>query len=145
MCPSDGDILRAVSGELAGPERAALLDHLNRCAECARRFADAQRVWEETGRWQAIAPPADLTQRILARAATEGRAPSARWRVAAAVLIAAGVGVAAGQLVPVPPEPVTATQSEEVDPLGLDSLGGDATGFAAVVENLATAGAEEAS
>jgi hypothetical protein len=121
---------------LPGDAREAALAHLSICQVC-RDARDAHlALWQQLGHWQAPKAP-DLSSQVL------WRMNSARWsrmdvlRVAAAVVIAAGIGYASGQ--------ITRTQraSEQIDSeqamaaLHLDELDdGDGGPLAVLLEPL---------
>lgn len=93
-------------GVLVGAERAAVLDHLERCTECrheVQRFAAAADAVLQLA--PVAEPPAGFEVRLLERRAggrEPGHVPALRRRAraavaaAAAVVIAAGIGVSLG-------------------------------------------------
>lgn len=90
-------VQRVLHGELAASSEAAVREHLNSCATCRARVADAQQDERELhGLLRALdhAPPAISAQTVLGRARVKQRAPLAlRW--AAGLLLAFGVSSAA--------------------------------------------------
>jgi hypothetical protein len=103
---SEGDLLRLARGRAADVATAA---HVAGCAVCQEKLAAATRLDGVLGAWQAPGAP-DLAARVLEAAAREGR-PGAAWywtvsRVAAALVLSAGVGVVTGRaLRPAAPPP----------------------------------------
>ena len=89
---------------LSGPETvsAEAQEHLRTCAACAFELAAFQRTMGLLDEWQAPEPSPYFNTRLMARVREEAAAPARGWfgwlrrpfaAVAAAVLIAAGVGL----------------------------------------------------
>ena len=145
-CPYSPILLRLVAGELAIAEKRNIQEHLARCPECAREHARLIEVWQALGEWETDVPDIDLTARVLAEMSREsadrGR-PARRLhalapmvRAAASILVAVGLGIGAGYVLPVrfdEPESrsgETASAEDIVEALGLSHLGSDsATGL----------------
>ena len=109
-CPQNGVILRLLSGELEPGARRELQDHLEACSACRSAYEDLQASWDALGDWQVDVSAIDLTERVLTKADDAGRCQcqpvrlAAYWtvplRAAASIVLAAGLGVGAGYLVP---------------------------------------------
>lgn len=109
-CPRTHLIVRLLSGDLPPPEQRDLGEHLETCPICAAAYSEMYRTWNALGDWSLDLSGIDLTDRILREADPEGsrtdrRIRSAAYaavslRTAASILLAVGVGVAAGHLVP---------------------------------------------
>jgi anti-sigma factor RsiW len=148
-CPSELIWIRYVRGEPAAEEAALLDEHLAVCAACAQFVAAQRALWDALDDPAEKTPWADLEERVAAaiRAEQPSRGPSVlaahRWlapmRTAAAVLLAAGLGVAAGVVSsPRPPKTVYALDDSGVlSMLDVDNLLGEsATGLQTVVEHV---------
>ena len=137
-CPRNGVILRFLSGELEPDARRELQDHLEACSACRSAHEDLQASWNALGDWQVDVSAIDLTGRVLAQVDDAGHSESQplrlapSWtvplRVAASILLAIGLGIGAGHLVPAGqsaaiPAPSTALEgmSEALDWIGLAS------------------------
>jgi anti-sigma factor RsiW len=136
MCPDETRLIKFMADELPPAERELIVQHLPRCSDCRGRLAEMQAVYTGLGDWEVVPPPRDLSAAILARAAT-----GTRWwgwqRMAAAVLLAVGAGVAAGVLTPVS-APVRQVHAEPPvqalgEAWGLDALGAPAVGVAGML------------
>jgi anti-sigma factor RsiW len=79
-----------VLGDLSEPARALLDAHAESCASCLGEARALQRVDRRLREDPVVAPPPDLAKRALEGFAVRRR--SELWRVAAALLLAAGVG-----------------------------------------------------
>lgn len=129
MCITQPQLLRLLSGELPDHERLAIETHLADCAPCHQQFEEMRRTWEALDQWPLPGVP-DLTARIMAAAAQPSpRSALPLLRIAAAILLACGVGIVAGLSVPSSQESPTLAQQvsteEVVQALGLDALGSD--------------------
>ena len=99
---TDSQLLAHSQSVVAPEEAPAIAAHLRDCAECQQRLAALESVWGHLGMWTAPPPPQDLEARILAALPAQAVAPKSHgWmrsmRVAAALLLAAGIGHAAGR------------------------------------------------
>lgn len=137
-CPQDHPIVRLVGGELAEAEEREVRQHLAMCATCAEAFRALRGTWDDLGAWTVEPSAIDLTDRVLARSATEEpksdrslrswKLEAFHLRVAASIGVAAGLGIASGallssdQLFQGSPSPGTPTAMEVVDTLGLEDL-----------------------
>ena len=125
-CIEYSTLIRLVAGELASARREQALEHLAGCADCRQRHEELQATWRTLGHWQPTAPGKDLWTAIAAQA---GRRPAAMpWaRLAAAVVLAAGLGSAAAFLAPPrvtpPSHAANVSDLQFTDALGLDALG----------------------
>ena len=147
-CPRTHPIVRLVSGELAPSEERDLREHLEACQVCAAAFSEMRQTWNALGNWSLDLSGVDLAERVLVEADAEGRRRSQRirlaghWavplRAAASIVLAIGLGVGAGRLVPrrVPaavPEPPEAlvgiTEALELIGFASESATGLAFGF----------------
>ena len=155
-CPSYTDLLDYAAQRLDDPTQKAVQDHYRSCPHCARQVAELQGLWSQLGIWQPVTPGTNLARRVLA-AAEEfdrpprlspadglprpgwGRVAESPWRLAALLLLTAGVGLLTGWLIPLPSphlptpasRPVNAVaQSQEqaavVHELDLDVFSGQA-------------------
>jgi hypothetical protein len=101
MCPKEATLIRLMNGELPDVKAQDATEHVRACAACGARYARLRATCEALGKWEVAPPTSDLCGKILRAAATEAApvaAPSDRsfWmRVAAAVVLTAGAGVAA--------------------------------------------------
>ena len=135
MCPSDDRLILLVSGEMTAQERHEYLSHLQECEACHERYAQLQATWSALGEWQPAAPPNDMVATVLG--AIRRRRFRLRWATAAAaVLVAASAGLAAGLLTPRQPA-TTATRDVAVDQAvqaaGLDAIAADPDVFAPLI------------
>lgn len=148
-CPSELIWIRYVRGESAAKEAALLDEHVTACTACAQFVAAQRALWDALDDPAEETPGADLEARVASaiRAEQPSRGPSVlgahRWlapmRTAAAVLLAAGLGVAAGVLTsPRPPKTAYALDySGVLTTLDVDNLLGEsATGLQTVVEHV---------
>lgn len=106
MCPDDPSLIRLLNGDAPPPRLHAWQAHVEQCSDCAARLAVLRRTWQELGAWEVDPPPMqrDLSAAVLGAVAQEDRQalPWARWaRVAAAVVLASGIGWLAGRYTPV--------------------------------------------
>ena len=122
-CPTESDLLRMASGELAGPRRDAVTAHVEQCETCARRVQEIRAVWETMALWEVDTTGHDVAQAVLqtvpARSTDSGPdfgvrpdglarggwlAQPWRWpvptRAAASILLAVAVGWGTGRWVP---------------------------------------------
>jgi anti-sigma factor RsiW len=137
-CPRNGVILRLLSGELEPGARRELLHHLQACSACRSAYENLQASWDALGDWLVEVPAINLTERVLAEADDpdrgEGRAPrraahrTVLLRAAASIVLAVGLGVGAGYLVPagksvgIPaPSPALEDISEALEWIGVAS------------------------
>lgn len=99
----DSQLLAHLQGRLAPPDAAQLLAHLRQCVPCQQRLTALESVWGHLATWTPAPPPLDLESRILASlpgrpAVEKGSAWLGSLRVAAALLLAAGIGHAVGRM-----------------------------------------------
>lgn len=99
---TDSQLAAHVQGNLAPHEAAAMAAHLRDCADCQQRLTGLESVWGHLGTWTPPPPTRDLEARILAAlparsAVRKGHGWLRSIRVAAALLLAAGIGHAAGR------------------------------------------------
>ena len=137
-CPRTHLIVRLVSGELSPSEERAIREHLETCQVCAAAYSELHQTWNALGDWHLDVSGIDLTERVLAEADAEGRRHgqphrltaywTAPFRAAASIVLAVGLGVAAGHLMPTSksaavPEPPAALESitEAVELIGFAS------------------------
>jgi hypothetical protein len=100
---TDRQLQAHLQGTLVADEERALAEHLQGCADCQQRLAALEGVWGPLGTWTVPAVPGDLKARIMealpeSTEAGRGRTWRQSMRVAAALLVAAGIGHAAGRL-----------------------------------------------
>lgn len=98
--------------------------HLLSCADCQARADQLADLWRLLGSWETPAPARDFTTDVLARIPRE-TPQRRRWeyaRIAAAIVLAVGLGHLAARTLrtPVPPPPPDAAAAAEN--LGLDAL-----------------------
>ena len=101
--PSDAQLLDYAARRLPMAESIQIAVHVGACADCQARLVSLRAVWERLESWSTTLPTPDVTQRVLDRVAAEDRMvrPRVPWsalRVAAALLVALGVGHVAGRL-----------------------------------------------
>lgn len=143
-CPLTNQIIGLASGELPSAEAEQLRAHLADCSACAAEYAALQRTWDTLDAWAVDPGRHDLTGAVLARAADVEQLPQeervrllrmpAPLRAAASILVAVGLGLAAGRLIPVSEstQPVQIPESstqDVVEYLGLNQLASTATGL----------------
>lgn len=131
----DIELIELAAGQVTAARRPATEAHLAECPECQGRLAAARGTWQALGRWQVMAGD-DLAANIAEAAARQTQLPplpawrrAARpaWRVAAAILLAAGIGHAAGRWAwpranDLPPAVAEADASAAAEALSLDVL-----------------------
>ena len=128
-CLEDTILIRWIAGELPSAAAARAREHVVACESCRIRMRDMQATWTLLGKLRVEPAARDRTADILAAAAvarTSTRVYAAR--LAAAVAVAAGLGVTAGWLRTAPQPPtLTATASFEqvAASTGLDVLAPD--------------------
>lgn len=129
MCLHDTQLIRLVAGELSSGERATCIAHIETCAHCRQRLEAQQQAWEMLGQWGVDLPPGGFTvdvNRPLGRIEPVlAGFPRHSWRMAAAVMLAAGAGVVAGLVVPSTSTSIAAAEvphDQVVEQLGLDEL-----------------------
>ena len=144
-CPRANSIVRLASGELSSGEERDLREHLEICQTCATAYSEMCQTWNILGEWQVDISGTDLTERVLADSHRVERNSSrsiwlaGRWatplRAAASIVVAVGLGVAAGRLVPaggsatIPESPASLEGlTEALEMIGFAS--GSATGLA---------------
>jgi hypothetical protein len=134
ICPHQDKLIPLVAQQLTAQERDDVLAHAASCPVCSEDLAELRSTWDALGEWDIDAPMRDLTPAVLAAARSRGR--SAQFgRLAAAVLLAAGAGVAAALLVPPRVVQVATRPIQQVQPstddliqaMSLDSLANDPT------------------
>ena len=101
-----------VRGTLAPDEALSFRAHLEGCGDCRQRLAAFEALWGQLGTWAVPAVPSDFDARVVAGLPTQEKARKRlAWRgslrVAAALVLAAGMGHALGRLTwkPLPPPP----------------------------------------
>jgi anti-sigma factor RsiW len=140
-----------VSGELTGPQRQAVLAHVEQCDHCRQRVAKLQDVWQAMDAWQVEAAGHEVADEVLqtlkarlARPQTSPWRQPWRWpvplRAAASFMAAVGIGWGAARWTsqPTPADMAAGTGPDEpvtgelvARDIGLDVLtGGSATGLA---------------
>ena len=148
-CPSTFEILELVSGRLAADQKLLLDQHLSDCADCRSVAEELGATSRTLGGWQVDPCGHDLVTGVLAGAEHDRHGPalfSARrltaMRIAASVLIAVGMGIAAGSALPVKTGRVQSLAASAVSPeqveqaIGLSDLGrAAATGLAGGLED----------
>ena len=124
-CPRNGTVLRLLSGELPPDAAGEFQAHVAVCPICMSAYEELQATWGALGDWRLDVSGIDLTDRVLADAETAARSPvrATRWtaplRAAASVILAVGLGIGAGRLVPqdeassVPASPPAVTAVDE--------------------------------
>jgi hypothetical protein len=95
---SDIALIELAAGRADAETQRAAEAHLAACPECAARLAATARTWQVLGEWQVTAPEWSA-ERIVA--AARRLPPASPWRpllrVAAAIVLAAGIGHAAAR------------------------------------------------
>ena len=121
--PSDSQLVEHVqSGSATG---SPVDEHLRTCGDCQQRLAAMEALWTQLGHWQVPPAPAGLESRILAalpgpRAAARPQYLFKSLRVAAALLLAAGIGHAAGRMAWRPAVDAPADETAAASALHLD-------------------------
>lgn len=119
---SDSELIELLGGHLA-PGRAGAVDkHCAACRECAARRDELTQTWDALGAWE-VALDRDLSAAIQDGVSARTERPVS-WRVvtgkiAAAVLLAAGLGHVAGRFAASAPEeelPEAGTEMARVEP-----------------------------
>ena len=150
MCPSETDIIKLTAGELTEEQAQPVRLHISTCQTCQRLLADHEAVWNALAATAAAPPERDLTTLILQAASRPAAAWPSRMRIAAAVLLFIGAGVAVGTAIPVsPPSAVSVATEPDADAaalaLGLDAIAVDQTGLTLPVTASPTPAGEEPS
>ncbi len=105
--------------------------HLAACDACRLRWHNLQESWDTLGAWTVEVPEMDLTDRVLGRAKAVHTVclwqPQAWVRIAASIIIGAGLGALMGRLGSVPASSGPVSQAIYLDTLALNS----STGWAA--------------
>ena len=151
------DLIELASERLCADRRADAEVHLAACAECRERLDAVRQTWQTLGKWR-VAAGRDLEAEIVRAAGRQAQTPPIpAWRrraspvirVAAAILLAAGIGHAAGrwarpQSTGSPPVLTEADERAAAEALSLDILAQQsAAGLAEAVIDL-SAPAQEA-
>jgi anti-sigma factor RsiW len=125
------DLVQFTAGELQGPRRAEVEQHLNECPVCRALYERQAAVWEALGRWTPEAAPQGLLANVQRKLAERIERPPAFWpsvgrifRIAAAIAIGVGVGYGAARTLPPtksgPPQiSFVAAEEAAVESLGL--------------------------
>lgn len=129
-CPDEPRLIRWMAGELSPADAREVEAHAGTCDSCREHCRQLRSVWELMGGLRVEAPKRDLTSEILSAARRDG---SPRWtligRHAAAVALAAGLGILAGWLSPAHRDRQltlpAVSQEELLARTGLDVLLGD--------------------
>jgi hypothetical protein len=155
-CPSESDLIRMISGELAGDALAGADAHVEQCQTCAARADEMRGVWDLLEAWQVDARGHEVDGAVLqAVGPLLSASRMDRWvrpwrwpvplRAAASIVLAVGVGwgTAAGTArqggpvlagLPESTEPVTAEAVAR--DMALDALsGGVPTGLVVTLIN----------
>jgi len=115
---------------LEQPDRwqEGLLQHLEQCERCRRRWQGLEATWEAMGAWQGETPEIDLTNRILGRIDRAGTVslwqPRAWMRIAASIIVGVGFVALVGRLGPAPVPAEQVSQAMYLDTLALNSSTG---------------------
>ena len=114
--------------EQSNRQEGSLLQHLERCERCRRRWQGLEATWEAMGAWQGETPEIDLTNRILGRIDRAGTVslwqPRAWMRIAASIIVGVGFGALVGRLGPAPVPAEQVSQAMYLDTLALNSSTG---------------------
>lgn len=106
---SDMMLIELAGGQLPTDTAAQVTEHLAQCTSCARRYRQFEQTWQLLGQWQPVAQSDPLPAMSLG-ASDSYKEPAViaaigprfslagALRVAAAMLLAAGLGAAAGML-----------------------------------------------
>lgn len=151
------ELIELASGRPSAEEQAAAEAHVATCPDCQERLGTARQTWQALGQWD-VAPARDLAAGIFEAAERQAslppipawrRAASPLWRAAAAIVLAAGIGHAAGRwawphVAGSPPGVTEADEAAAAEALSLDVIAQQsAAGLAEAVLDL-DAPAEEA-
>ena len=109
-CPRTHLIVRSAACELPPGEEHDLREHLKTCQVCAAARSEMNKTWKAMGDWRLDVSGIDLAERVLAEADAESHplehsvGPPVHWpvplRAAASIVVALGLGVGAGHLMP---------------------------------------------
>ena len=114
---TDIQMMEFLGGHLPSDQRPRAEEHLATCEVCRSRHEQLTEVWNVLGEWEVSAGEHDLREQVLAAARAGGTLRLAstwrRWtlvtlKAAASVIIAVGIGYAAGRwnrASPLPPPP----------------------------------------
>ena len=128
---SPEDLVRLVSGQLPDAERLEAETHLRGCEGCRRSRDNIAAVHALLGEWKVDAQARDLWPAVERGLDAGGPAilhprwaPASRLlRIAAAVVIAVGLGHAIGRLTSSPAAPVSVASLEGAEVQAADELG----------------------
>jgi anti-sigma factor RsiW len=142
-CPRTSDILEMLSNRLDSERSPELRAHIAACAICAEALRELEVPWTALGSWTLEPSAVDVVDAVLERAGHVEQAPApgrmALWRrplrIAASIAIAAGLGIGAGSVVPVPAFSTEPSEEQVAESLGLTAFATDsATGLLAALE-----------
>ena len=129
---AEAQLLELIGGHLGPDDRTATEEHLAACESCRRQHQQLLQTWDVLGPWETLQPGRDLSERIIMTADSRGaeRFPSA-WRrfamvalkAAASIVLAAGIGYAAGRSYrPEPPPPAANIEQQAASSIYLDTF-----------------------
>lgn len=143
-CPTQSELLRLISGELAEDQADTLRSHVAHCPACTQSYQHLQSSWDALAAWRVDHGALDVFETVVQRAAeSAGRVRpvrSAPWRspmrLAASVMLAAGLGIGAGMLAPTSAWMAPSPSRERIaEALGLTHFAADsATGLPGSLE-----------
>jgi hypothetical protein len=150
-CPDNKLLLDWVQGALPPGRREEVKAHVEACPVCGAAFSALQETWNALGEWKVEAPRRSLREAVLERVgphagsgaeAAHRRGPGRTHLLrAASLILALGLGVGAGWLVPLgkkpsyPPEADSTLMADALDALGLLNFAADsATGLPQALE-----------
>lgn len=152
-CPRDSDILDMIAGRLDSERQQRLREHAATCPICREAVESIGASWGRLGAWSLGPTMIDVVDHVVERAdSIEQQRPPTRielWRrplrIAASIVLSAGLGIAAGTLVPVQTTTSSPPSDEQVaESLGLTSLADESsTGLLGALEVPLAASSEE--
>jgi len=129
---TDIQLLELIGGHLRLDDRAGAEDHLAACESCRRQHEQLARTWEVLGQWDPVPAGRDLSEMILATATWDRKQRFPRvWRrfamvmlkAAASIVLAAGIGYAAGRSYrPAPSPPAANIEQQAASSIYLDTF-----------------------
>ncbi len=122
---TDKQLLNMLTDSASDPD---LTEHAAECDSCAHRLQALKIPWDVLGQWTLDAPEMDLTDQVLSRVRGNRpiylQQPQALIRIAASIIIGAGVGSWLGRSTAQPVSDQQVTEAMYLDVLTLNSSTG---------------------